>query len=46
MMGGMRSFWQDPSVVKQTVKPGTAKRMMRFALPYAGLLVLFLCVVI
>ena len=46
MMGGMRSFWQDPSVVKQTVKPGTAKRMMRFALPYAGLLVLFLCVVV
>ena len=46
MMGSMRSFMQDPSVVKQTVKPGTAKRMLRFAVPYAGLLALFLFVVI
>jgi ATP-binding cassette subfamily B protein len=42
----MRSFMQDASVVKQRVKPGTAKRMLRFAAPYAGLLALFLFVVI
>jgi ATP-binding cassette subfamily B protein len=46
MMGSMRSFMQDPSAVKQKVKPGTAKRMLRFAVPYAGLLALFLLVVI
>ena len=41
-MGGMISAWrtlgQDPSVLKQKVKPGTAKRMLSFALPYARLL--------
>jgi ATP-binding cassette subfamily B protein len=47
MMGGMRSLiMQDASVVKQKVKPGTAKRMVRFATPYAGLLALFLFVVV
>ena len=46
MMGSMRSLMQDASVVKQKVKPGTAKRMMRFAIPYAGLLSFFLLVVI
>jgi len=46
MMGSMRSFGQDASVVKQKVKPGTAKRMLRFAVPYAGLLALFLFAVI
>ncbi|HEY7390946.1 MAG TPA: ABC transporter ATP-binding protein [Bryobacteraceae bacterium] len=46
MMGSMRSLMQDASVVKQKVKPGTAKRMMRFAIPYAGILALFLLVVI
>ncbi|MGB9031691.1 MAG: ABC transporter ATP-binding protein [Acidobacteriaceae bacterium] len=49
-MGGMISAWrtlgQDPSVLKQKVKPGTAKRMLAFALPYAGLLAVFLLVVI
>ena len=49
-MGGMISAWrtlsQDPSVVKQKVKPGTAKRTIAYALPYAGLLALFLFVVI
>jgi ATP-binding cassette, subfamily B, bacterial len=49
-MGGMISAWrtlgQDPSVLKQKVKPGTAKRMLSFALPYAGLLAVFLLVVI
>jgi len=46
MMGSMRSFMQDASAVKQKVKPGTAKRMLRFAVPYSGLLALFLVVVI
>ncbi len=46
MMGSMRSLMQDASVVKQKVKPGTAKRMMRFAIPYAGRLALFLLVVL
>ncbi|HZQ50943.1 MAG TPA: ABC transporter ATP-binding protein [Bryobacteraceae bacterium] len=46
MMASMRSFGQDASVVKQKVKPGTARRMLRFARPYAGLLSLFLAVVI
>ncbi len=46
MMGSMRSLMQDASVVKQKVKPGTAKRMMRFAIPYTRLLAIFLLVVI
>jgi ATP-binding cassette subfamily B protein len=37
---------QDASVVKQKVKPGTAKRMLRFAVPYTPLLALFLLVVV
>jgi len=46
MIGSMRSLMHDASVVKQKVKPGTAKRMLRFAIPYTGLLALFLVVVI
>ena len=46
MMGAMRSVMQDASVVKQKVKPGTAKRMLRFASPYASLLAFFLFIVI
>lgn len=46
MMGSMRSLGQDASVLKQKVKPGTARRMLRFAVPYAGLLALFLVVVV
>jgi ATP-binding cassette subfamily B protein len=42
----MLSFMQDASVVKQQVKPGSAKRVLRFAAPYAGLLAVFLSVVI
>ncbi len=49
-MGGMISAWrslgQDPSVLKQKIKPGTARRTLAFALPYAGLLAVFLLVVI
>ena len=45
MMGAWRSFGQDSSVMKQKVKPGTAKRMLLYAVPYARLLGLFLVVV-
>ena len=45
-MGSMRSFMQDASVEKQQVKPGSAKRVLRFAAPSAGLLAVFLSVVI
>jgi ATP-binding cassette, subfamily B, bacterial len=46
MMGAWRSLGQDSSVLKQKVKPGTAKRTLLFAVPYASLLALFLLVVI
>jgi ATP-binding cassette subfamily B protein len=46
MMGSIRSSMQDASVVKQKVKPGTGKRMLRYAVPYASLLALFLFVII
>ena len=49
-MGGMISAWrtvsQDPSVLKQKVKPGTAKRTLAYALPYSSLLAVFLLVVV
>jgi hypothetical protein len=48
-MGGMISAWrsmgQDPSVLKQKVKPSTVKRTIAYALPYTGLLAVFLLVV-
>ncbi len=46
MIGAWRSFGQDSSVTKQKVKPGTAKRTLLYAVPYSGLLALFLLVVI
>jgi ATP-binding cassette, subfamily B, bacterial len=46
MLGSWRSFTQDASVVKQKIRPGTAKRVLRFSVPYAGLLALFLLVVL
>src|SRR5215472_7072529 len=46
MIGAWRSLGQDASVLKQKVKPGTAKRTLVFAAPYAGLLTVFLLVVI
>ena len=42
----MRSFGKDASVVNQKIKPGTTKRTILFAAPYAGLLSLFLIVVV
>lgn len=46
LMGAMRSLGRDDSVLNQKVKPGTAKRMVRFSSPYLGLLAFFLIVVI
>lgn len=46
MIGAWRSLGQDSSVTKHKVKPGTAKRTLLFAVPYSGLLALFLVVVI
>ncbi|HWG51610.1 MAG TPA: ABC transporter ATP-binding protein [Candidatus Acidoferrales bacterium] len=46
MIGALRSFGQDSSVLKQKVKKGTARRTLSFAAPYAGLLTVFLVVVI
>lgn len=46
MIGAWRSFGQDSSIIKQKVKPGTAKRTMLYAVPYSGLLAVFLLVVI
>jgi ATP-binding cassette subfamily B protein len=46
MIGAMRSFGQDSSLIKQKVKPGTAKRTLKYAAPYSGLLAVFLLVVV
>jgi ATP-binding cassette subfamily B protein len=46
MISAWSSVSQDASVLKQKVKPGTAKRTIAFALPYIGLLAVFLLVVI
>jgi ATP-binding cassette, subfamily B, bacterial len=46
MMGPMRHFAHDASVVKAKVKPGTTKRIVRFAIPYGWLLGIFLFLVI
>ena len=46
MIGAVRSLGQDSSVIKQKVKPGTARRTLGYATPYSGLLALFLVVVI
>lgn len=46
MRGAMRSFRQDASVVEQTVRAGTTKRILKFAMPYAGLLAFFLVLIV
>lgn len=46
MLAPWRALGQDASVVKKTIKPGTTKRVVQFAAPYAGLLAFFLFVVI
>jgi len=40
------AFMQGASGVKQRIKPGSAKRVLRFAAPYVGHLAVFLSVVI
>jgi len=45
-MRAMRSLRQDASVIEETVRPGTTKRILKFASPYAGLLAFFLALVI
>jgi len=46
MGGPLRLLKQDASVTRQKVKRGTTKRILRFAVPYAGLLAFFLLLVI
>lgn len=46
MIGTWRSFSKDASVLKEKIKPGTARRTLRYAAPYAGLLSVFLVVVV
>lgn len=46
MLGAARALGRDDSVLKQSVRPGTAKRMLKFSRPYAGLLAIFMVVVI
>src|SRR5579862_109323 len=43
---GMRSFRQDRSVLEHRVKKGTARRMLRFAMPYRKILAVFVPVVV
>ena len=38
----MRSYYRDPSVTKQRIKPGTVRRIMSYARPYRRDLALFL----
>ena len=45
-MGAFSFLGQDASVLKKKVKPGTARRTLAFAVPYSGLLALFLVIVI
>ena len=45
-MGAFSFLGQDASVLKKKVKPGTARRTLAFAVPYSGLLALFLFIVI
>jgi ATP-binding cassette subfamily B protein len=45
MRKSARSLRQDASVLEQSIRAGTTKRILRFAAPYAGLLALFLAAV-
>ena len=46
MIGTWRSFNKDASVLKEKIKPGTTRRTLRYAAPYAGWLAVFLLVVV
>jgi ATP-binding cassette subfamily B protein len=41
----LHSMTRDPSAAKQTLKPDTWRRILRYAGPYRGLIVLFLVVI-
>jgi ATP-binding cassette, subfamily B, bacterial len=43
---GMRSFRQDRGVLEHRVKKGTTRRMLRFAMPYRRILMIFVPVVV
>ena len=43
---GLRSFHQDRSVLQHRVKKGTTRRMLRFAMPYRRILMVFVPVVV
>jgi ATP-binding cassette subfamily B protein len=42
----MRSLRRDASVLKEEIRPGTFRRILRYALPYTTLLVVFLVLVV
>ncbi len=44
--GLMRSFRRDASVTGQTLSPGIVRRILRFALPYRGMLLVFLVLIV
>ncbi len=46
LTGALSSFGKDTKVLEQKIKPGTARRTLRFAAPHSGLLLLFLVIVI
>ena len=46
MMGGVRGLRQDRSVLKQTITPGTWRRMFTFVWPYRRILTGFMAMVI
>ena len=41
-----RSMTADPSVKEQKLKPGTVKRIFKFALPYRTNIIVFLATVV
>ena len=43
---GVRSFRQDRAVLEHRVKKGTTRRMLRFAMPYRRILMIFVPVVV
>ncbi|HUE12220.1 MAG TPA: ABC transporter transmembrane domain-containing protein, partial [Steroidobacteraceae bacterium] len=45
MRHSARALRQDASVLEQNIKPGTMRRILQLASPYAGLLALFLALV-
>ena len=42
----MRSFRRDASVTAQTLSPGIVRRILRFAAPYRGMLLVFLVLIV